>query len=364
MSRANKDRLNCLPNLTAAVLERILEGRFRVAADSERGLGAQKPTNMFKKGSELLLSHHVLALRLGMGRKKQSVLVGGVLIATYRRGCYHTGMEICRNTGNMLSFYCTCFAGEAKCVHLAALLFSLARYQHVLVRDFDGTLPIVFTQSTFIKQFSRDEVRDCLSWVEACKFRSINHPHVFLHPEKLVQKSFDEVTELFRLIRRWRVEKKMKRGEQSLGGRLEVLKKESLKGFAEEKGIDIESVLERDRRAGVFKPGPKKWYRHTIVRCLAEMEEGDDPDIELARDQLELDVCPCDSEKNGSVEGNVECPMCRQWWHRECTNLVAGESAKHWKRCNNCKAFGDKVSALQQQKVFGLFDNDWDDLHK
>ncbi len=307
---------------------------------------------------------NALALRLGMDPRRQTVLIGGVVIATYRRGCYHVCAEYQPGTSELLGWYCTCFAGQAKCIHLAAVFFTLARYQRQPIRDFDGAKEISFSTGDTIAQFSRDTIKDTLSWVEACRFLSLHAPHILVHNSALEQKTFDELKAHCQLIRRWRASKKGKRGPQAFGATLEKLAIPKLLEFAAEKQIDMQGMIDEARDAGEAQAGKKDWMRKKILICLAEREDPDDPDCEAAADQLELDVCPCDDEKGGTVDGNVECPSCRQWWHFECTGLQQGQSAKAFKKCKTCVEFLDKVADLQREKKFGLFENDWDDLHK
>ena len=120
LTGAAKQRLADIGPLTREVLAKNLDGNFRGA-----GKNGAKPTNMFRKGSDLVKSHHVLALRLGQDRAAMTMLIGAVVIATYRRGCYHVCAEYRPSTKKLLSWYCTCFAGQAKCIHLTAVFFCL-----------------------------------------------------------------------------------------------------------------------------------------------------------------------------------------------------------------------------------------------
>ncbi len=52
------------------------------------------------------------------------------------------------------------FCGPAKCIHLVAVLFALARYQQQLIRDFDGEKEISFSGRSTITLFSRDAIKD------------------------------------------------------------------------------------------------------------------------------------------------------------------------------------------------------------
>ncbi|GEM_PF-4094960 len=357
LTGSTKQRLADVGPLTQKVLETILNGNFR-------GAGGKKASNMFRKGSDLVMSHHVLALRLGTDRTRSTVLIGGVVIATYRRGCYHVCAEYQASTQTLKASYCTCFAGNAKCIHLAAVMFALARYQRQPIADFDGEKPICFSGGDTIAQFSRDTIMDTLSWVEACRFLANHPPHVLVHNLALEQKTYAELRALCDLIRRWRVSKKGKRGPQAFGASLEKMSVAKLRSFAEGKGIDLDELAGDADADGDRGVGSKKWLRKAILLSLAERDDGDDPDCAAAADQLELDVCPCDAERRGTVDGEVECPSCRQWWHYDCTGLASLQEAKKFKKCKTCEEFGAKVKRLRDGNKFGLFQNDWADLHK
>ena len=360
LSGSSKARLGKIQHLTRTVLESILEGNFRGVNGN-----TTKASNMFRKGSDLVKSHHVLGLRLGEDKSRLSVLVGAVVIATYRRGCYHVCAEYCPGTQKLLGWYCTCFAGNAKCIHLAAVFFALARYQEQPIRDFHGEAPIGFSGGDTIAQFSRDTVKDTLSWVEACRFLRSHPPHVLVHNLVLEQKTFVELKELCELIRRWRMGKKGKRGPSSYAAQIEKLSIAQILDFAREREVGLEALIEEAESAGHVNAGTdKQWMRKQILICLAEREDPDDPDCEGAAEQLELDLCPCDDERGGTADGDVECPSCRQWWHHDCVGLQSKLEMKSFKKCPTCVAFLGKVAELQKQKKFGLFSNDWDDLHK
>lgn len=359
MTGAAKQRLTDIGALTRDELERNLEGKFRGT-----GTNAAKPTNMFRKGSDLVKSHHVLALRLGQDRSALTMLIGAVVIATYRRGCYHVCAEYRPSTKELLRWYCTCFAGEAKCIHLAAVFFALARYDKQPIRDFEGEKGLCVSAGDTIAQFSRDKIKDTLSWVEANRFLDTHLPHVLVHNLALEQKTYLELRNLCDLIRRWRQSKKGKRGAQAYGAQLEKLSVKNLRKLAEDKGIEIGELIEEAKAAREADAGSKLWMRKKILICLAERDDPDDPDCEAAVLQLELDVCPCDDLVGVTADGNVECPSCRQWWHLECTGLQLGQDTKSFKKCKTCMQFLDQVADLKAQNKFGLFKNDWDDLHK
>lgn len=76
----------------------------------------------------------------------------------------------------------------------------------------------------------------------------------------------------------------------------------------------------------------------------------------------ELVICPCDTEQNESVRGDVEGPVCRQWWHHEC--IGENVDLKNWKNCENCARFTREGGSMRNSGELGLFDNDLEDLHQ
>lgn len=119
ISSANANRLAKIGKFSRLDLQNQLHGRF-LTRD-------QKASNNFSKGSNLVLSHNVLAVRT------RSVL-GGVLCAfvvtgTFRRATYHVVLELGENAAELKAHYCSCFCGRSICVHTVAAVFVIARYQ-------------------------------------------------------------------------------------------------------------------------------------------------------------------------------------------------------------------------------------------
>ena len=133
----------------------------------------------------------------------------------------------------------------------------------------------------------------------------------------------------------------MKRGSPTIGDELDSLTIAQLTARLEETGADVRELIEDDKAAGDKSAGHKKWFRATI---LARLAEGDEEEAVRAREQVEeLDMCPCDAEQNESLIGDVQCPVCRQWWHRECVG--ANVDLKKWARCENCEQFARLVES-------------------
>lgn len=113
ISASAKVALAQVPQLTRDGIASFFDGHWR---DYKRGTGT---TNLLFKGCNLVRGHHVLGVR--WKRRGSEVWLVFVVIASYRRGTYHTCMRVTGDPNNIYSdSYCTCFIGEGTCIHKAS----------------------------------------------------------------------------------------------------------------------------------------------------------------------------------------------------------------------------------------------------
>lgn len=356
LSGSTRMILNDVPQLSKSMIEEMFQGHFRDWR-LERPISA---TNLLAKASKLLVGHHVLGVRL----KKDFSSIWGVfvIIASYRRGVYHTCLRLSRVNGSIVDDYCSCFVGNGQCIHKASGICFFARWQNVPISEFRGQDGLRLFSSNSIDIRSRDEIRDKLSYPLLCEFYQNEPVCAAVHPRQLEETSFADVVSKVKDLRKFRFRKKGNRGESTLGDRLEAMKIAQLQEIGIEHGVDWTRA--REVAAAANERTNKDWHIECVLQAIAA---GNGEEAEEALFVLEvLNVCPCDNEADldASEQGllqMIKCGACRQWWHPKCAQHMARVPLK---QCPNCR---DELNAQKRQLndgTLGFFTNDHSDLHK
>ena len=339
-----------VPQLTKKHIEDLFETRFRSASTRKRA------GNMLRKASDMLLGMRVVGLRFRTLTDSKMLLVIEC-VSTYGTKCYTTALEL--NFGNLSltidNHLCVCFAGLNVCVHQATAVLLLARHQKVDIPDILGTKGMKYCKSEKLISLDWKILRDTFDFRSAMEAIAEVELVVPVHPKQLEETSWDALKARMLLIRAERHERRARDGKRTIGDILLAESLGNLRVRLEGFHVDVDDHVTQFVEDHGVQP-TKVEYRHWVLQCMQERGTTAD-EKEAARVQLEeLDPCPCDSTADDMSEWTddekeeIQCPRCRAYMHRKCSQYGVDMDPKHYKECITCTEARKAAATLKKQR--------------